>query len=167
MNTLHRFCPARSVDNPNQNHQKPMSQAVRTTGSEAGISQPIESQPIKNKTDTDSYRLMTEAIGSIRQAEEAVERLARFRMQQKIPNCPTKYRMYFLFSSSNLIIKFWMSASMKIKKMPRLLLSLLPLMQNLLQQILQQNCSEPKSQKLPRQKQEILKIPPNLWKVII
>lgn len=32
---------------------------------------------------------------------------------------------------------------------------------------LQQNCSEPKSQKLPRQKQEILKIPPNLWKVII
>ena len=53
------------------------------------------------------------------------------------------------------------------KKMPRLLLSLLPLMQNLLQQILQQNCSEPKSQKLPRQKQEILKIPPNLWKVII
>lgn len=53
------------------------------------------------------------------------------------------------------------------KKMPRLLLSLPPLMQNLLQQILQQNCSEPKSQKLPRQKQEILKIPPNLWKVII
>ena len=63
--------------------------------------------------------------------------------------------------------KFWMSASTKIKKMPRLLLSLPPLMQNLLQQILQQNCSEPKSQKLPRQKQEILKIPPNLWKVII
>ena len=90
-----------------------------------------------------------------------------FRMQQKIPNCPTKYRMYFLFSSSNLIIKFWMSASTKIKKMPRLLLSLPPLMQNLLQQILPQNCSEPKSQKLPRQKQEILKIPPNLWKVII
>ena len=49
-----------------------MSQAVRTTGSEAGISQPIESQPIKNKTDTDSYRLMTEAIG--------------FRMQQKMSN---------------------------------------------------------------------------------
>ena len=63
-----------------------MSQAVRTTGSEAGISQPIESQPIKNKTDTDSYRLMTEAIDSIRQAEEAVERLARFRMQQKMSN---------------------------------------------------------------------------------
>lgn len=63
-----------------------MSQAVRTTGSEAGISQPIESQPIKNKTDTYSYRLMTEAIGSIRQAEEAVERLARFRMQQKMSN---------------------------------------------------------------------------------
>ena len=62
-----------------------MSQAVRTTGSEAGISQPIESQPIKNKTDTDSYRL-TEAIDSIRQAEEAVERLARFRMQQKMSN---------------------------------------------------------------------------------
>ena len=86
MNTLHRFCPAQSVDNPNQNHQKPMSQAVRTTGSEAGISQPIESQPIKNKTDTDSYRLMTEAIDSIRQAEEAVERLARFRLQQKMSN---------------------------------------------------------------------------------
>ena len=48
-----------------------MSQAVRTTGSEAGISQPIESQPIKN---------------SIRQAEEAVERLARFRLQQKMSN---------------------------------------------------------------------------------
>ena len=63
-----------------------MSQAVRTTGSEAGISQPIESQPIKNKTDTDSYRLMTEASDSIRQAEEAVERLARFRMQQKMSN---------------------------------------------------------------------------------
>ena len=63
-----------------------MSQAVRTTGSEAGISQPIESQPIKNKTDTVSYRLMTEAIDSIRQAEEAVERLARFRMQQKMSN---------------------------------------------------------------------------------
>ena len=63
-----------------------MSQAVRTTGSEAGISQPIESQPIKNKTDTDSYRLMTEEIDSIRQAEEAVERLARFRMQQKMSN---------------------------------------------------------------------------------
>ena len=61
-----------------------MSQAVRTTGSEAGISQPIESQPIKNNTD--SYRLMTEAIDSIRQAEEAVERLARFRMQQKMSN---------------------------------------------------------------------------------
>ena len=64
-----------------------MSQAVRTTGSEAGISQPIESQPIKKtKTDTDSYRLMTEAIDSIRQAEEAVERLARFRLQQKMSN---------------------------------------------------------------------------------
>ena len=63
-----------------------MSQAVRTTGSEAGISQPIESQPIKNKTDTDSFLLMTEAIDSIRQAEEAVERLARFRMQQKMSN---------------------------------------------------------------------------------
>lgn len=63
-----------------------MSQAVRTTGSEAGISQPIESQPIKNKTDTDSDRLMIEAIGSIRQAKEAVERLARFRMQQKMSN---------------------------------------------------------------------------------
>ena len=63
-----------------------MSQAVRTTGSEAGISQPIESQPIKNKTDPYSYRLMTEAIDSIRQAEEAVERLARFRMQQKMSN---------------------------------------------------------------------------------
>ena len=63
-----------------------MSQAVRTTGSEAGISQPIESQPIKNKTDTDSYRLMAEAIDSIRQAEEAVERLARFRLQQKMSN---------------------------------------------------------------------------------
>jgi len=61
-----------------------MSQAVRTTESEAGISQPIESQPIKNKTDTD--RLMIEAIGSIRQAKEAVERLARFRMQQKMSN---------------------------------------------------------------------------------
>lgn len=53
------------------------------------------------------------------------------------------------------------------KKMPRLLLSLPLLMPSLLQQILQQNCSEPKSQKPPRQKQEILKIPPNLWKVII
>ena len=69
-----------------------MSQAVRTTGSEAGISQPIESQPIKNKTDTDSYRLMTEAIDSIRQAEEAVERLARFRMQQKMSNNRAKKR---------------------------------------------------------------------------
>ena len=63
-----------------------MSQAVRTTGSEAGISQPIESQPLKNKTYTVSYRLMTEAIDSIRQAEEAVERLARFRLQQKMSN---------------------------------------------------------------------------------
>ena len=63
-----------------------MSQAVRTTGSEAGISQPIESQPIKNKTDTDSYLLLTDEIDSIRQAEEAVERLARFRMQQKMSN---------------------------------------------------------------------------------
>lgn len=58
--------------------------ATRTTGSEIEIARPIESQPIKNKTDTNSDRLIAEAIGSIRQAEEAVGRLARFRMQQKM-----------------------------------------------------------------------------------
>ena len=63
-----------------------MSQAVRTTGSEAVNSQPTESQPIKNKPEPHSYRLMTDALDSIRQAEEAVERLARFRMQQKMSN---------------------------------------------------------------------------------
>ena len=53
------------------------------------------------------------------------------------------------------------------KKNPLLLLSLTTFIQKLFQQIFQQNSTEPKTQKQPRQKQEILKIPPNLWKVII
>ena len=63
-----------------------MQQTNRTTGSEIEIARPIESQTIKNKTDTDSDRLIAEAIGFIRQAEEAVGRLARFRMQRKMSN---------------------------------------------------------------------------------
>lgn len=63
-----------------------MSQTAETIGSTAEIRQPVGPHSIKNKDNTASDQLIAEAIGSIRKAEETVERLARFRMQQKMSN---------------------------------------------------------------------------------